>query len=111
MLFLEISGGGGMADTDLPKNWEGLARWFLGGTIVFASGFEAVVLFWEGKFAAASGSFSVAILLMAVLLYWDRLKPKMPRVMAALTAAARQAAPTRARCVRSWKSRMRRRSA
>jgi hypothetical protein len=87
MPFLRLLGVK-MADTDLPKNWEGAARWFLGGTIVFASGFEAVVLFWEGKFAAAGGSFAVAILLMAVLLYWDRLKSKMPRAMAALTAAA-----------------------
>jgi len=87
MLFLRLLGVK-MADTDLPKNWEGAARWFLGGTIVFASGFEAVVLFWEGKFAAASGSFGFAIALMAILIYWDRLKSKMPRVMAALTAAA-----------------------
>jgi hypothetical protein len=80
-----------MADTDLPKNWEGAVRWFLGGTIVFASGFEAVVLFWEGKFGAAGSSFAVAVFLMAVLIYWDRLKSKMPRVMAALAAAAADA--------------------
>lgn len=77
-----------MADTDLPKNWEGAVRWFLGGTIVFASGFEAVVLFWEGKFGPASGSIGIAILFMAILIYWDRLKSKMPRLTAALTAAA-----------------------
>lgn len=80
-----------MADTDLPKNWEAAARWFLGGTIVFASGFEAVVLFWEGKLPAAGGSFVVAVALMAILIYWDRLKSKLPRVAAALAAAATDA--------------------
>ncbi|MGY8665386.1 hypothetical protein Q3C01_23885 [Bradyrhizobium sp. UFLA05-109] len=74
-----------MADTDLPKNWEGAARWFLGGTIVFASGFEAVVLFLEVKLGAAIGSFLVAVVLMAILIYWDGLKSKMPRLMTALS--------------------------
>ncbi|MCP3463493.1 hypothetical protein [Bradyrhizobium sp. CCGUVB23] len=80
-----------MADTDLPKNWEGAARWFLGGTIVFASGFEAVVLFWEGKLGAAASSFVVAIILMAILIYWDGLKSKMPRLMTALSGAVADA--------------------
>ncbi|MBR1090660.1 hypothetical protein JQ621_24605 [Bradyrhizobium manausense] len=80
-----------MADTDLPKNWEGAARWFLGGTIVFASGFEAVVLFWEGKMAAAAGSLAFAIVLMAILIYWDHLKAKMPAVASAVTSAASDA--------------------
>jgi hypothetical protein len=87
MLFLRLLGAK-MADTDLPKNWEGATRWFLGGTLVFASGFEAVVLFWEQKYLAAVGSLSVAIILMAILLNWDRLKSKMPGLAAALTDAA-----------------------
>jgi hypothetical protein len=90
MLFLRLLGVR-MADIDLPKNWEGATRWFLGTTIIFASGFEAVVLFWEGKFGAASSSLVVAVLLMAILIYWDRLKSKMPRVMAALAAATADA--------------------
>ena len=90
MLFLRLLGVE-MADTDLPKNWEGATRWFLGGTIVFASGFEAVVLFWEGKLGAACGSFAVAVVLMAILIYWDRLKAKMPRAMAAFAASAADA--------------------
>jgi MFS superfamily sulfate permease-like transporter len=80
-----------MADTDLPQNWEGASRWFLGGTIVFASGFEAVVLFWEGKFRLAGSSFTVAVVLIAILIYWDRLKSKMPRVMNALAIAVADA--------------------
>ena len=90
MLFLRLLGVK-MADTDLPKNWEGATRWFLGGTIVFASGFEAVVLFWEGKPGPACGSFAVAVVLMAILIYWDRLKAKMPRAMTAMAAAAADA--------------------
>jgi hypothetical protein len=80
-----------MADADLPNNWEGAARWFIGGTIVFASGFEAVVLFWDGKFLAALGSLSVAIILMGILLKWEWLKAKMPGAAAALTGENRRA--------------------
>jgi hypothetical protein len=78
-----------MADLDMPKTWEGAARWFLGGTIIFASGFEAVVLFWEGKFLLALGSFSVAVVLMAILLQWERLKAQLPRATGAFTAASK----------------------
>jgi hypothetical protein len=78
-----------MADLDMPKTWEGAARWFLGGTIIFASGFEAVVLFWEGKFLLALGSLSVAVILMAVLLQWERLKAQLPRATGAFTAASK----------------------
>ena len=80
-----------MADLDMPKTWEGAARWFLGGTIIFASGFEAVVLFWEGKLLFSLGSFLVAIFLVAVLIYWDLLKAKIPRATSAFTAASRMA--------------------
>jgi hypothetical protein len=68
-----------MSDADLPKSWEGAVRWFIGGTIVFASGFEAVVLFWEGKLTVAASSLFVAIVLMGILLNWDWLKAKMLR--------------------------------
>jgi hypothetical protein len=80
-----------MADLELPKNWESAARWFLGGTIIFASGFEAVVLFWEGKFLVSFGSLLVAIILLAILIYWDLLKGKIPRVTAAINATVTDA--------------------
>jgi hypothetical protein len=89
MHLLRRLGSVTVADLDVPKTWEGAARWFLGGTIIFASGFEAVVMFWEGKFLFSLGSFLVAIFLLAILIYWDLLKGKIPRATDAFTAASK----------------------
>src|SRR5262245_19867827 len=80
-----------MSDPEIPKTWEAALRWFVAGTIIFASGFEAVALFWDGKFLAAGGSLLVALALMALLLNWERLKAKRPRAMTALGAATADA--------------------
>lgn len=68
-----------MAESEIPKSWEGAIRWFIGGTLVFALGFESVVLLWDGKFAASGSSLFAAIALMGVLLNWDWLKSKALR--------------------------------
>jgi hypothetical protein len=89
MHLLRKPGSFSMADLDMPKTWEGAARWFLGGTLVFASGFEAVVLFWEGKFLPALGSLFVALVLIGFLLSWDSLREKIPRLTGAITSASK----------------------
>jgi len=59
-----------VSDSPLPDSWDGAVRWFLGGTIVFALGFEGVTMFLDGKFLVSVASLLLAMGLLAFLVYW-----------------------------------------
>jgi hypothetical protein len=54
----------------LPDTVEGAVRWLLGGVLIFAFGFESVVMLWEGKFVLSASSLMIAITLTLLLVYW-----------------------------------------
>lgn len=54
----------------LPDTWDGAVRWFLGGTVVFALGFEGVSVALSGKFLLSGLSFLIAMGLLALMVYW-----------------------------------------
>jgi hypothetical protein len=76
-----------MADASLPDTVEAAARWLLGGVLIFAFGFESVVMLWDGKFLLSFCSFVIAIALTLLLVYWSYL-PTIILVIAAIMAAA-----------------------
>jgi hypothetical protein len=57
-------------DVPLPDNVEAAARWLIGGVLIFAFGFESVVMLWEGKFLFSACSLLIAISLTLLLVYW-----------------------------------------
>ena len=74
-------------DIPLPDSYGAGLRWFVVGTIIFALGFEGVVMFWEGKFLFSLGSLALALTLLAVIIYWPVL-PASALVGIAIIAAS-----------------------
>lgn len=54
----------------LPQNWDEAVRWFLGGTVVFALGFEGVTMALGAQFLLSGLSFLLAMGLLAFMVYW-----------------------------------------
>jgi ABC-type transport system involved in multi-copper enzyme maturation permease subunit len=54
----------------LPQNWDEAVRWFLGGTVVFALGFEGVTMALGAQFLLSGLSFLIAMGLLAFMVYW-----------------------------------------
>ncbi len=54
----------------LPDTWDGAVRWFLGGTVVFALGFEGVTMALTAQFLLSGLSFLIAMALLAFMVYW-----------------------------------------
>lgn len=57
-------------EAPLPDTVEGAVRWLLGGVLIFAFGFESVVMLWEGKFVLSACSLVIATALTLLLVYW-----------------------------------------
>jgi hypothetical protein len=74
-------------DMPLPDNVEAAARWLLGGVLIFAFGFESVVMLWEGKFIISACSLLIAVLLTLLLVYWSHL-PTIVLVAAVVAVVA-----------------------
>jgi hypothetical protein len=60
-------------DVQLPTTWDGALRAFVGGTLVFALGFEGVTMLLGGKFLLAGASVVLALILLAIVVYWPPL--------------------------------------
>jgi len=71
----------------LPDTVEGAARWLLGGVLIFAFGFESVVMLWDGKFLFCLCSFLIAVALTLLLVYWSFL-PTIILVLSGIVALA-----------------------
>ena len=53
----------------LPETWDQAVRWFLGGTVVFALGFEGVTMILGAQFLLSGLCFVVAMSLLAFMVY------------------------------------------
>jgi len=54
----------------LPETWDAAVRWFLGGTVVFALGFEGITMMLGAQFLLSGVAFIVALALLAFMVYW-----------------------------------------
>lgn len=68
----------------LPDTWDAAVRWFLGGTVVFALGFEGITMMLGARFLLSGVAFIVALALLAFMVYW----PPGGSVILVLVAAA-----------------------
>jgi hypothetical protein len=74
-------------DLPLPDTFGPALRWFVVGTIIFALGFEGIVMLWDGRILLSIISIASAIGLLAIIVYWPVLPSALLIGMAVIAAS------------------------